>query len=95
MIDENYLIIGTHVDPALQQKIVNHEYVDFARLIPRGSRVSREEDNCLEIISRGGATYFIPAADREASIKSNFGRWEQAFRVVSNIFTRAYSHRSS
>ena len=29
-VDDNYLVIGSHVDQALQSKIVNHEYVDFA-----------------------------------------------------------------
>ena len=35
MVDENYLVIGAHLDGALQNKIMNNEYVDFARLIPR------------------------------------------------------------
>ena len=30
IVDENYLVIGGHVDPLLQQKIINHEYIDFA-----------------------------------------------------------------
>ena len=35
VVDENYLVIGSHIDPNLQLKIINNEYVDFARLIPK------------------------------------------------------------
>ena len=34
-VDDNYMVIGAHVDQNIQQKIVNHEYVDFARLLPK------------------------------------------------------------
>ena len=93
-IDENYLIIGTHVDMATQQKIINHEYVDFSKLLPK-CRVSHEDDNQLEIISKGGSTYFVPVVDRENTNISSFEKWEQAFRVFSNIYTRAFPGRAT
>ena len=34
LVDENYLVVGSHLDGGLQNKILNNEYVDFARLIP-------------------------------------------------------------
>ena len=43
-MDDNYLVIGSHVDSSLQAKIMNHEYVDFARLLPK-DRISKEDDN--------------------------------------------------
>ena len=33
-VDGNYIMVGSHVDLALQEKIKRGEYVDFARLIP-------------------------------------------------------------
>ena len=33
VVDENYQVIGSHVDQNTQNKIINHEYVDFARLL--------------------------------------------------------------
>ena len=90
-IDENYLVIGSHVDQALQEKIVNNEFVDFAKLLPRNRFSS--EDNRLELVSKGGATYFVPAADKDNTIISNFSRWKQAFRVFSNIFTRVHPQK--
>ena len=51
-VDENYLVIGAHVDALTQQKIVNHEYVDFAKLLPR-NRIGKEEDHQMELVNRG------------------------------------------
>ena len=34
-VDQEYLVIGGHVDEVMQKKIVAGEYVDFSRLIPK------------------------------------------------------------
>ena len=94
-VDENYLVIGSHVDSAVQQKIIHNEYVDFAKLLPKGNRVAQEEDHRMELISKGGYTYFVPVSDREVSTINGFSRWEQAFRIFSNIYTRAYPHKAT
>ena len=96
LVDENYLVIGSHVDRILQLKIASNEYVDFARLIPKNRQsFSRHEDHRMELVSKGGFTYFVPVSDRESALIHNFGKWEQAFRVFSNIYTRAHPHRAS
>ena len=61
-VDEVYLVIGGHVDEITKTKIVNHENVDFARLLPK-DRIVKEDDHCMELINKGGFTYFIPVAD--------------------------------
>ena len=95
-VDDNYMVIGGHVDALMLHKIINHEYIDFARLLPKGAnKVSAWEDNRMELVSQGGMTYFVPVSDRESVGITNFSRWEQAFRVFSNIYTRAYPSRSS
>ena len=94
LCDENYLLIGSHLDMSLQHKIINHEYVDFAKLIPKG-RITKEEDSRLEIVSKGGSTYFVLVSDRETSMINSFTKWEQAFRVFSNVYACAYPNRSS
>ena len=60
VVDENYLVIGAHLDIAIQNKIVNNEYVDFSRLIPK-DRIAKEEDHRMEIVNRGGQTFFCPS----------------------------------
>ena len=96
-VDDNYMVIGGHVDPIVQHKIINHEYIDFARLLPKGNRSSSWDDNHMELVNKGGMTYFIPVADREMASGgiTNFNKWEQAFCVFSNVYTRAYPSRSS
>ena len=62
-------------------------------LIPR-ERIAKEDDHCMELVSRGGSTFFVPVADRENSgVISSFNKWEQAFRVFANIYTRIYPDR--
>ena len=95
-VDENYLVIGAHVDPTIQQKIVNNEFIDFAKLLPKGRFEGVHEDESkLELVTRGGSTYFVPAGDRKNSSISSFAKWEQAFRVFSNIFTRVYPGKAT
>ena len=91
-VNENYLVIGAHIDALTQQKIVNHEYVDFAKLLPR-NRIGKEEDHQMELVNKGGSTYFVPVSDRESANIASFARWEKAFRIFSNIYTRFYPHK--
>ena len=96
-VDDNYMVIGGHVDSLVQHKIINHEYIDFARLLLKGNKSSSWDDNCMELVNKGGMTYFVPVADREMALGgiTNFNKWEQAFHVFSNVYTRAYPSHSS
>ena len=90
MVDEEYLAIRVHVKESLQKKILANEYIDFARLLPR-DKLGMEEDNCMEMVKRGGMSFWVPLSDRENSgALSSFGKWEQAFRVFSNIYNAKY-----
>ena len=85
-VDENYLVIGGYVDAILQQKIINHEYIDFVHLLPKGRNNVSEGDNRMKLVNRGGSIFFMPVADREMTGITNFSRWEQALEY-STIFT--------
>ena len=93
-VDDNYQMIGAHVDSGIHQKIFRHEYIDFARLLIC-NRISNEEDHRMEIVNKGGYTYFVPASDRELSSNTinSLNRWEQAIRVFSNIYTKFFPDR--
>ena len=58
-MDEEYLVIGSHIDSALQQKIINFEYIDFAKLIPK-DRITKMEDQRFELIVKGGLPISVP-----------------------------------
>ena len=93
-MDEKYLVIGGHVDSGLQQRIIDFEYIDFAKLIPR-DRVAKLDDHRFELIVKGNNTYFSPIANREVTGITNFSRWEQAFCIYSNVLARAYPSKVS
>ena len=92
-VDENYLVIGSHVDAAMQEKIKRGEYIDFAKLIPRDRPV--HDDHRLELVSKGGHTYFLLAGDKNLVGITNFGHWEQAFRIYSNVYTKEFPDQAT
>ena len=64
--------------------------MDFSKLLPKNRFSASDEENRLKLVTRGGVTYFVPASDRDNASITSFTKWEQAFRVFSNIFSRAY-----
>ena len=88
MINEDYIIVSGHVDENMLEKIQKGEYVDFGKLIPR-DRVLMEEENRYEMVIKGGHSYYVLVS--ESSALPNFSRWEQAFRVYSNVYLKARS----
>ena len=93
LLDEDYLVIGGFVDQSTREKIGNGEYIDFSKLIPK-DHVTSEEDNRMEMINKGGMSYWVPVSDREVSSINGFNKWEQAFRVFSNIYTSYHPDRA-
>ena len=52
-----------------------------------------EEDNRLELVIKDGKTFWMPVS--ESITINGFSRWEQAFRIYSDIYTREYPTRAS
>ena len=93
MLDEDYLIVGSHVDENTRNKITNGEYIDFAKLIPK-DKIMSEEDHRMEMINKNGMSFWVPVSDRESSSITGFSKWEQAFHVFSNIYTHYYPDKA-
>ena len=90
----DYLIVGAHVDDAYVRRIIYHEYIDLARLLPH-DHIANQEDNRMELLNRNGMSYWVPVADREPSgTISNYHKWDLAFRVYSKIYTAQYPHKA-
>ena len=81
-----------HLDESIVAKISRGDYVDFGKLLPR-DRVSVEDDGRMEMFMKNGRTYWAPVSFA-VSINS-FARWEQAFRVYSNIYCKTNPHRAA
>ena len=91
-MDQDYLVVGNHVDNATREKIVQGHYVDFSKLLPK-DKVMIEDEDWMELVVQNGKAYWTPAASESVSI-NNFAKWEQAFRVYANIYTNQYPQKS-
>ena len=91
-MDEDYLVIGAHIDEAMQTKIVNGEYVDFGKLIPR-DRIATEEDERMELVMKNGKAFWVLATG--TTTINSFNKWEQAFRIFANIYTMVHPQKAS
>ena len=87
VVDEGYLTVAAHIDEQLYRKILNFEYIDFSKLLPR-DRLTAEDDNCLTFVNKGGIPFLVPASDsREHGAINSYSKWDQAFRVYTDIVT--------
>ena len=92
LVDERYFLVGAHLDEQLVLKIGKGDYVDFSKLFPR-DRVVAEEDSRMELVVHNGKTFWVPMV---SSVNINsFSKWEQAFRVFSNIYCKFNPHRAA
>ena len=94
IVDEEYSAIASHVDESLKRQVMRGEYVDLVRLLPQ-DHVQQEEDQRLEMINRGGFTYWVPVSDRNTTIISNIAKWEEAFRIYSRVYTEGNPSRAT
>ena len=92
MVDENYLMVGSHVDDNTKLKIITRQYVELEKLLVRDILVENE-DQRMQIVNRGNQTFWVPI--KEIQHIHNFGKWEQAFRVFTNIYVKKFPQRSS
>ena len=92
LIDQDYSLVGSHVDEHTQLKIIKGEFIDFSKLLPR-EKINEDEGNRMELIIKNGKTFWSPASDNVTI--SNFGKWEQAFRIFLNIYTKAHPEKST
>ena len=88
-VDEEYMVMGSHLDETICKRIVNNEYVDFAKLLPC-DKFSLEEDRCMELVNHNEMSFWSPVADREVGSITSFRKWESAFRVFVNIYTSKF-----
>ena len=93
--DNEFFHITCHIDLTLRQKIERGEFVDLEKLLPKdNSRCITSDESRMELVHSEGATYFVPASERDRKINS-VRRWEQAFRVYAAIYCRTNPHRAA
>ena len=95
IMDEDYLIVAAHIDEGLERRIRSGYFVDVSRLIPR-DRVQMLQDHHMELVQQNEFLTCAPVSESNNSNSINsFARWEQAFRVYLNIYTREYPQRAA
>ena len=78
-----------HIDPIIKAKIQRGEFVELERLLPKaktGAMVEYEDESKMELVSKGGHTYFKPVKETHIN---GLRKWEQAFRVYAAVYTEA------
>ena len=55
-MDEEYKMVAAHVDHKLRTQILNHEFIDFSRLLPKSRAGIIDEEPVMQIVNRGGCT---------------------------------------
>ena len=80
-MDEDYQMIDAHIDKTLRRKIQDFEFIDLARLLPRNRGITAEDEQHqrLEIVTKNGTSFLLPAPDHDNLTINSYGRWEQAF----------------
>ena len=93
-VDNKYIVVGARIDSTVKDKIAKGEYVNFVKLLPRDRAY---DDNRLELINKGRQTYFVPVSQRDPNYNtiSSFHKWEQAFRVYSNIYLKHHPEQAT
>ena len=89
--DDDFFHVTCHIDEGLRNKIQNGEFIELDRLLPKKSK---HLEGRMEIVSRNGATFFIPAESGSNKI-NGIRRFEQAFRVYAAIYSAHNPQRSA
>ena len=61
-INEDYLVVGAHIDEGMKAKIIKGDYVDFVKLLP-WDHILAEEDGRMELIVRNRKTFWMPVTE--------------------------------
>ena len=92
MVNEDYYVLAAHLDQSVRDKIEKGEYIDLAKLIPKDRMVTDEEQK-LQMIVKNGQSFWVPI--HEGTAITNYQKWEQAFRIYTDVFVCANPSRSS
>ena len=91
-VDDDYMLVASHLDKAMHLKITNHEYVDFSKLLRR-DHTFEEDQQRMMMINKGGMSFWVPVNDKSTNI-SSFAKWDQAFGMFLDMYSGKYLKRT-
>ena len=92
-VDDDYMLVASHLDETMHLKITNHEYVDFFKLLQR-DHTFKEDQQRMMMINKGGMSFWVPVNDKSTNI-SSFSKWDQAFCMFLDLYSGKYPERTS
>ena len=95
--DDDFFHLTCHIDPSLNRKIKNGEFVDLDKLLPKdnnaqGRFTTTSNETRLEWVQSEGSIYLVPA--KQSSRINCFRRWEQAFRMYATVYCTKHPNRA-
>ena len=94
-IDEDYKMIDSHIDETIKRKIQAFKFIHLGQLLSKNRFLSDDDSQRLEIINKNGMSFLSPVSDLEIVTINSYSKWEQAFRVYSNVLTTAFPEKST
>lgn len=93
--DAKHKSLGSHVDKAMQIKIVKNEYIELKDLLPprRKGRRFKDSKPAMHLINEGGHSKWVKEDDD--SFISSYKKWEEAFEIYASIYIKGYPHRAN
>ena len=61
----------------------------------RGFRLEEDQHQKIEIVTKNSMSFLLLVSERDLVTINSYGKWEQAFRVFSNILTSKYPEKST
>ena len=59
----------------------------------KNKSVANRNENGVELVSKEGCSYLIPASNKDNPVINSYWKWDQAFRVYAGIFIKANPSR--
>ena len=92
MVDETYMLVAAHLDETMIMRIEEGKFVDFSKLLSK-DKLKEQLGTEYRMVIKDGRSHYVPVA--EAEVINCYARWEQAFRVYSDIYTRVNPSRAA
>lgn len=93
VLDAKHKSLGSHIDQATELKIINNEFIDLERLLPKkGRHRFRNRKKGLAMINNNGRPEFIE--DDDGTDITSYIKWEEAFEIFASIYIRGNPGRA-
>ena len=78
--DDQFFHVTCHIELSLKSKIERGDFIELDRLLPKdpsgaGGSYNQYDENKVELVSRGGHTYFKPIKETQINVTVPLGLW--------------------